>query len=432
MPGLLEPAFGLADWPMSEDCLSLNVWTPAADRQTAGRCWSWIHGGAFTNGTGAVPWYDGGRVRPATVRRRHAQLPPRRARLPAPGRPRRRAVRRLRQPRPPRPDRRPRVGAGQHRRRSAATRATSRSSASRPAAPASLALLACPGGRRPVPTGRRPEPVASSSCATRARPPPRPSVLARLGIGPGELDRLFAVPVPACSPPRPASSAPSCSPPSPRRPTAPCCPGPVADGAAGRRAVPLLIGTNRDELYLFTALDGRRPPARRRRAAHGGAPHRSATGRRRPRSPPTPPPALAATPGPARRGHRHRRRLLAARHRSPSRGAVGPPTWMYRFDWPTPVFGGLLGACHGIELPFVFHTLDGRADFVGDGAELPAARRRRARRLAGVRRDGDPGWPAYDADRRATMRFDDGERRGRRSRRRPAACWSRFGVGRAG
>ncbi|MGH9047152.1 MAG: carboxylesterase/lipase family protein, partial [Acidimicrobiales bacterium] len=40
-----------------EDCLNLNVWTP----DVAGRLpvFVWIHGGAFTNGSGAVPEYDG-------------------------------------------------------------------------------------------------------------------------------------------------------------------------------------------------------------------------------------------------------------------------------------------------------------------------------------------------------------------------------------
>src|ERR1700691_5706610 len=44
------------DW--SEDCLFLNVQTPALDgaRRPA---MVWIHGGAFVNGTGAMPWYDG-------------------------------------------------------------------------------------------------------------------------------------------------------------------------------------------------------------------------------------------------------------------------------------------------------------------------------------------------------------------------------------
>lgn len=31
-------------------------------------------------------------------------------------------------------------------------------------------------------------------------------------------------------------------------------------------------------------------------------------------------------------------------------------TWMYRFDWPSPVFGGFLGACHGLDIAFTFGT----------------------------------------------------------------------------
>jgi para-nitrobenzyl esterase len=44
------------DW--SEDCLFLNVQTPAADDHKR-PVMVWIHGGAFVNGTGAIPWYDG-------------------------------------------------------------------------------------------------------------------------------------------------------------------------------------------------------------------------------------------------------------------------------------------------------------------------------------------------------------------------------------
>lgn len=41
-----------------EDCLNLNIWTP--DPGQAGLpVLVWIHGGAFTNGSGAVPQYDG-------------------------------------------------------------------------------------------------------------------------------------------------------------------------------------------------------------------------------------------------------------------------------------------------------------------------------------------------------------------------------------
>ena len=33
-------------------------------------------------------------------------------------------------------------------------------------------------------------------------------------------------------------------------------------------------------------------------------------------------------------------------------------SWVYEFDWHSPAVGGDLGACHGMELPFVFKTLD--------------------------------------------------------------------------
>lgn len=44
--------------PQSEDCLTLNVWTPAAD---AGKrpVVLWIHGGAYSSGAGSLPWYSG-------------------------------------------------------------------------------------------------------------------------------------------------------------------------------------------------------------------------------------------------------------------------------------------------------------------------------------------------------------------------------------
>ena len=46
---------------------------------------------------------------------------------------------------------------------------------------------------------------------------------------------------------------------------------------------------------------------------------------------------------------------------------LGNDVHMYRFDFATPAMGGVLGACHALEIPFVFSSLDapGAAMFVG-------------------------------------------------------------------
>lgn len=50
----------LPDGPgMSEDCLYLNVWTPAGSAADALPVMLYIYGGAFTEGAGSVPLYDG-------------------------------------------------------------------------------------------------------------------------------------------------------------------------------------------------------------------------------------------------------------------------------------------------------------------------------------------------------------------------------------
>ena len=83
----------------------------------------------------------------------------------------------------------------------------------------------------------------------------------------------------------------------------------------------------------------------------------------------------------------------------------------YWFTWESPGFGGLLGACHAIELPFVFGVLhlQGADQFVGTGPEAERLAERTMDAWLGFARTGDPAhaglpaWPAYEPPRRATL-----------------------------
>ena len=62
MDGLV-PGMGSSD--QGDDCLSLNVWTPAADGERR-PVMVWIHGGAYSLGAGSLGVYDGTRLAAAT------------------------------------------------------------------------------------------------------------------------------------------------------------------------------------------------------------------------------------------------------------------------------------------------------------------------------------------------------------------------------
>jgi para-nitrobenzyl esterase len=50
---------GVGPLPMSEDCLTLNVWTPEGRGREPLPVMVWIHGGGYNNGSGTAELYDG-------------------------------------------------------------------------------------------------------------------------------------------------------------------------------------------------------------------------------------------------------------------------------------------------------------------------------------------------------------------------------------
>jgi para-nitrobenzyl esterase len=91
-----------------------------------------------------------------------------------------------------------------------------------------------------------------------------------------------------------------------------------------------------------------------------------------------------------------------------AQAALGAPAWVYEFSWPSPQLGGRLGACHALELGFTWDTvpLEAHGALSGQGAPQALAD---AMHGAWVRfvTDGDPGWPAYDTDRRPVQDFGE-------------------------
>jgi para-nitrobenzyl esterase len=78
-------------------------------------------------------------------------------------------------------------------------------------------------------------------------------------------------------------------------------------------------------------------------------------------------------------------------------------TYSYLFTWPSPAPG--IGSCHGLELPFVFGTLDSKgADaFAGSGPAAESLATTIQDAWLAFARTGDPGWPPYDVTDRPTM-----------------------------
>ncbi|MDG4856875.1 carboxylesterase family protein [Streptomyces sp. T-3] len=99
-----------------------------------------------------------------------------------------------------------------------------------------------------------------------------------------------------------------------------------------------------------------------------------------------------------------------------SRAVLGRPVHTYQFDFPTPAHDGRLRATHCLELPFVFDNFDrwAHAPFLQgiDPAVRDGLTRAMHQAWIAFIRTGDPNhaglpqWDPYDVKTRTTMRFD--------------------------
>lgn len=95
-------------------------------------------------------------------------------------------------------------------------------------------------------------------------------------------------------------------------------------------------------------------------------------------------------------------RVTAAAHRG--------RTWVYEFGWRSPAIDGELGACHALEIPFVFDTLacvTGPKGLVGPNPPQALADRMHGV-WVGFARDGTIPWPEFDGETRQVHTFGAG------------------------
>jgi para-nitrobenzyl esterase len=184
----------------------------------------------------------------------------------------------------------------------------------------------------------------------------------------------------------------------------------AAARAAAERGIALIIGTTREEMHaFFVPSPAMRAPAAkdvnaRFAAIAGDAAAIELYRRRRPGG------SVAALLGDLVTDDMF---LFPSLALAQAVAGFGGEAFVYQFDWVAA--GNAFGACHCIELPFVFGTLEAWPDAGmlrgGEAAEMAGIAAAIQRAWAEFARTGDPAtpglpWPAYTPGARGTMVFD--------------------------
>ena len=212
----------------------------------------------------------------------------------------------------------------------------------------------------------------------------------------------------------------------------PCDPGP----ATFSDDIPLLIGDTKDEATRFLADDDAvwnrtltEAQLRERLAAIAGGEADRLFDLYRTRDPQANPAELLIAA--LTHGQFWVRSALFA-ERKAARGRA--PVYMYSLAWETPVFDGRLKAPHALDLPFVFDNTEVAEATAGAPGARELAAVMSAAWIAFARTGNPhtgalPDWPAYSAEQRHVMVFDQKPRTVADPDRDARLLWARIATG---
>lgn len=90
----------------------------------------------------------------------------------------------------------------------------------------------------------------------------------------------------------------------------------------------------------------------------------------------------------------------------------GAPVYCYQVDWETPVNGGIYRATHALDLPLMFDNVEQARAFVGEGSAPQHVADQMSAAWIAFLHEGNPGhagiptWERWDHETRSTMVFD--------------------------
>jgi para-nitrobenzyl esterase len=196
------------------------------------------------------------------------------------------------------------------------------------------------------------------------------------------------------------------------------------------RDVPLLIGTNKDEMAIFYANDKKagwideQELLRRLRPVFGDRTESVVGIHRRNRPQENPWDLLVSISS-------EDRRMLSIETAERKIAVGGSPVYLYYFMWESNF--GLLKASHVMEIPFVFDNLD-KTPLVGTREDRHGLAKVMSQTWLAFARTGDPNhdalphWEPYDTKRRPTMLFDVPARLEYDPRREERQIWDTMPV----